>query len=161
MPFLLGSATTIRDPITTAEITAAEHRKTAPGVTFPFGMIRGGHAPVANSNVSGTSFLNIANGPRLLAEGEREPELPSSASVDAVCIYPREVKLALLFRATRVCEVQSSRLSRISLLARIVSRVDVSNTKRSDEMNLDDSLFASRPDVMRLICWQRVEGSGF
>lgn len=94
-------------------------------------------------------------------EREREPELPSSASVDAVCIYPREVKLALLFRATTVCEVQSSRLSRISLLARIVSRVDVSNTKRSDEMNLDDSLFASRPDVMRLICWQRVEGSGF
>lgn len=120
---------------------------------------------MANSNVSGTSFLNIANGPRFLAEGEiereREPELPSSASVDAVCIYPREVKLALLFRATRVCEVQSSRLSPISLLARIVSRVDVSNTKRSDEMNLDDSLFASRPDVMRLICWQRVEGSGF
>jgi hypothetical protein len=69
---LVGVGTATFDPITTAEITAAEHRKTALGATFPFGMTRGGHAPVANSNVSGTSFLNIANGPRFLAEGERE-----------------------------------------------------------------------------------------
>ncbi len=55
----------------------------------------------------------------------------------------------------------TSRLSRISLLARVVSRADVVDTSRPEKMNFDDTLFACRPDVMRMICWPRVEGARF
>ena len=38
------------------------------------------------------------------------------------------------------------------LLARIVSRVDVIDASRADELNLEDRLLVSGPSIMRVFC---------
>src|SRR3984893_1623065 len=45
----------------------------------------------------------------------------------------------------------------ISLLARIVGRIDVVDASRPDELNLDDRLLVSRPHKMRVFCGLREE----
>src|SRR5262249_54815336 len=47
----------------------------------------------------------------------------------------------------------------LRLLARVVSRVDVVDAARTDELNLEDRLFVPRPNKMRVLCRQREEGT--
>src|SRR6516164_6428024 len=47
----------------------------------------------------------------------------------------------------------------LRLLAWVVSRVDVVDDARTDELNLDDHLLVPRPYKMRVLCRQREEGT--
>jgi hypothetical protein len=48
---------------------------------------------------------------------------------------------------------------RILLLARIVSRVDVVNASRADELNLEDRPLVFCPNIMSVLCRQRLQGT--
>jgi hypothetical protein len=50
-------------------------------------------------------------------------------------------------------------LLRVLLLARIVSRVDVVDAARPGELNLDDRLFVSCPNIVRMLCRWREKGT--
>src|SRR5262249_60467082 len=47
----------------------------------------------------------------------------------------------------------------LRLLARVVSRVDVVDAARTDELNLEDCLLVPRPNKMRVLCRQREKGT--
>src|SRR5260370_2932565 len=71
------------------------------------------------------------------------------------------VELSSIIDAARCAVgVQRATVSRrlVCLLARIVSRVDVVNAPRPDELNLDVRLLVSRPNIMRVFCRVCEEG---
>src|SRR5215213_11068152 len=52
-------------------------------------------------------------------------------------------------------------LARDLFLPRIVSRVDVVNSSRTDELNLKNRLFIAGPSVVRMFCRINPQRSGF